>query len=222
MKYLKIFVLIFLIISCNKKELQLPKIGIKGLTDIQNNSNIWMFFNVIENDTIAILNNNNKIGNTHLIFNIDKRLPLREIMPKLHEIQEKSKEDSPHKTGDMNNYFSYADTLSNTFAQLDFTNTFYIFTQEAYKNTISTIVKENDQNPILLQFKKESIRINHKKTNDFLKDLETTILNDSTKNRTIFLLFDQDLTYKKYLTVKVKLFSKGFKIENSEYIFSEE
>lgn len=222
MKYLKIFVLIFLIISCNKKELQLPKIGIKGLTDIQNNSNIWMFFNVIENDTIAILNNNNKIGNTHLIFNIDKRLPLREIMPKLHEIQEKSKEDSPHKTGDMNNYFSYADTLSNTFAQLDFTNTFYIFTQEAYKNTISTIVKENDQNPILLQFKKESIRINHKKTDDFLKDLETTILNDSTKNRTIFLLFDQDLTYKKYLTVKVKLFSKGFKIENSEYIFSEE
>ncbi len=222
MKYLKIFVLIFLIISCNKKELQLPKIGIKGLTDIQNNSNIWMFFNVIENDTIAILNNNNKIGNTHLIFNIDKRLPLREIMPKLHEIQEKSKEDSPHKTGDMNNYFSYADTLSNTFAQLDFTNTFYIFTQEAYKNTISTIVNENDQNPILLQFKKESIRINHKKTDDFLKDLETTILNDSTKNRTIFLLFDQDLTYKKYLTVKVKLFSKGFKIENSEYIFSEE
>ena len=222
MKYFKIFILLFLVASCNKKEIQLPKIGVKGLTDIQNNSSIWMFFNVRENDTIAILNKNNKIGNTHLIFNIDKRLPLREIMPKLHEIQEKLKKDSPHKTGDMNNYFSYADTLSNTFAQLDFTNTNYIFTQEAYKNVISEINKEKSTDLILLHFSKESTKIDHKKTKDFFKELETTISIDSLSNRAILLKFDQNLSYNKYLTVKTKLFAGGFNIENSEFIFSEE
>ncbi|MEN8125099.1 MAG: hypothetical protein ABFR32_08195 [Bacteroidota bacterium] len=222
MKYLKIFVLLILVTSCNKKEIQLPKIGEKGITNIQNNSSIWMFFNVIENDTIAVLNKKNKISNTHLIFNIDKRLPLRQVMPKIHDIQEKLKGDSPHKSEGMRNYFNYADTLSNTYALFDFTNTNYIFTQEAYEKTISKIFKENNRNPILIQFDKESLTIDHEKSDNLSKKIETIAKNDSIKNRTIFLSFDQNLTYNKYLAVKTKLFEKGYKIENTEYIYSEE
>ncbi len=222
MKLLNIFILLVLIVSCNKKEVQLPKIGEKGITDIHNNSSIWMFFNVINNDTIAVLNKNNKIGNTHLIFNIDKRLPLREIMPKVHELQEKLKEDSPHKTGEMRNYFSYADTLLNTFSLFDFTNTNYIFRQDTYKNIILGIQNDHIKKPIFVTFEKNSILIENIKTDDLYKKLKDTISNDSIKNRTLFLIFNQDLSFENYLSVKTKLLARGFKVEDSEYIYSEE
>jgi len=222
MKYLKIFVLLILVTSCNKKEIQLPKIGEKGIANIQNNSSIWMFFNVIENDTVAVLNKNNKISNTHLIFNIDKRLPLRVIMPKLYDIQEKLKKDSPHKSEGMRNYFNYADTLSKTYALFDFTNTNYIFTQEAYEKSISEIYEEKNRNPILINIDKNSITIDQEKSDDLYRKLKTKTANDSIKNRTIFLSFNKNLTYKKYLNTKTKLFNKGYKIENTEYIYSKE
>ena len=223
MKYFKIFFILILVASCNKKNVQLPIIGEKGITNVHNNSSVWMFFNVINNDTVAVLNKNNKITNTHLIFNIDKRLPLRVVVPKLHEIQENLKKDSPHKSSEtMHNYFNYADTLSNTFALFDFTNTFYLFTKEEFENTILNIHKEKIRNPIIINFKKESIIIENKKTNDLINKINFIISNDSIKNRTLFLTFDKYIPYQKYLKIKTKLLDKGFKIENAEYIYSEE
>ena len=81
--------------------MQLPIIEIAGITEIQNHSSIWIFYDEQEGDETAILNKNNKIINTHWIFNIDKRLTMKTVVPHLSAMQENRDKDSMHKKGDM-------------------------------------------------------------------------------------------------------------------------
>jgi hypothetical protein len=86
-----IFILLILSIflfNCNKKTVKLPVNIIKGIQDtIYNNSKIWIFYESKNKDTIALLNRNNKLVNTHYIFNIDKRLKLKHLIKDLNKIQ---------------------------------------------------------------------------------------------------------------------------------------
>ncbi|OYW70195.1 MAG: hypothetical protein B7Z24_04235 [Pseudomonadales bacterium 32-42-5] len=96
----------FLILSCAKKEVKIPTLAEKGIQEIQNHSQVWLFFEVKDNDTIAVVNRNNTISTTHWIYNIDKRLPLKKMIPSIISLQDKHA-NSLHSEKGMHDYFSY-------------------------------------------------------------------------------------------------------------------
>ena len=74
------------LISCNKKEIKIPTLDAKGIQEIHNHSQVWFFFEIKNNDTIAKLNKKNTISTTHWIYNIDKKLALKSIIPSIDDV----------------------------------------------------------------------------------------------------------------------------------------
>jgi len=118
----KYIVLVFALtlFSCEgKKEIELSKADRTIVADVQEHSPIYMFFKVEGKDTIADVNRKNAIVSTNWIFNIDKRLPLKLVVPELIKLQAK-KDKSIHKNEAAENYFSYANDKKKTLAFLPF------------------------------------------------------------------------------------------------------
>lgn len=121
MKYFFGIAFALLLLSCEgNKEIQLPKANKTIVADVQEHSPIYIFFKVEGKDTIAEVNRKNSISSTNWIFNIDKRLPLRLVVPELIKLQAK-KEGSMHKNELSKNYFSYANDVKKTMAFMPFT-----------------------------------------------------------------------------------------------------
>lgn len=126
MKKILFFIVTITLISCEgKKEIELPKADKTIVADVQEHSPIYIFFKVEGKDTIADVNRKNSISSTNWIFNIDKRLPLRLVVPELIKLQAK-KDGSMHKNEASENYFSYANDVKKTMAFLPFTNVKYV------------------------------------------------------------------------------------------------
>jgi hypothetical protein len=124
MKKLLFISVVLLFISCKKQDVQLPKSNKTVLKDIQDHSPVYMFFKVTEKDTIVDVNRQNTISTTNWVFNIDKRLSLRLVIPEVMKLQEKKKNSSHTKEGAISVY-SYADSIGKNLAFLPFTNVVY-------------------------------------------------------------------------------------------------
>ena len=97
MKYLSLAIF-FVLVSCgNNKEVLLPKSDVTIVKTIDNHSPIYIFFKSDGKDTIAEVNRKNEIISTNWIFNIDKRLPLRLVIPEVMKLQEKKSSEKMHK-----------------------------------------------------------------------------------------------------------------------------
>lgn len=216
--YLTLILSILMLISCSKKEVQLPLIAIEGIHEIQNHSSIWVFFETKNQDTIAVLNKNNKLLNTHWIFNIDRRLPMKKIVPILEDLQENRNKDSMHKKEGMLNYYSYADKISNKMSVFNFLQTFYIKNQQGYEtylegNLNSKIIEIEIENEVLSMDKKQIAKEELKK---YMKDISA---NDS-KVPIILLKYHENISYQNYLSFKAYLAKEGFHVDHTEYIYT--
>ena len=110
MKYTYLL-LILVLFSCGKKEsVLLPKSNRTIVAKVQDYSPIYLFFKTNGNDTLVEVNRKNAISSTNWIFHIDKRLPLRLVVPEIIKLQAK-KEGSAHKSETSENYYSYSDSL---------------------------------------------------------------------------------------------------------------
>jgi hypothetical protein len=124
-KYLALIIAVALFSCEGNKDILLPKADKTIVADVQEHSPIYIFFKVDGKDTIAEVNRKNSIVSTNWIFNIDKRLPLRLVVPELIKLQAK-KEGSMHKNEAAENFFSYANDVKKTMAFLPFTKVKYI------------------------------------------------------------------------------------------------
>lgn len=125
MKYISLIIFFFLF-SCGKKEdVLLPKSSLTIVKNVQDHSPIYIFFKVDGKDTIADVNRKNSIISTNWIFNIDKRLPLKTVIPEVIKLQEKKRGDSAHKNENAENYYSYADSIGKNLAFVPFTKVYY-------------------------------------------------------------------------------------------------
>lgn len=101
--------LLVLLTACANKEVLLPEAEVTVVEKVDNWSPVYLFFAQKGKDTVADLNRKNTITSTNYIFNIDKRLPMRLVIPEVNLVLQK-KEASPHKSEVAQNYFSYSDT----------------------------------------------------------------------------------------------------------------
>ena len=206
MKYFTLIVL-FVLFSCgNKEDILLPKSGVTVVSDVQDHSPIYIFFRTKDKDTMAEVNRKNSIISTNWILNIDKRLPLRLVIPEVIKLQQKKREEKAHKNEKAENYYSYADTIGKNLAFIPFTNVYY-----KMEKPMGTIIFFNKNNEILIEntiVKKEKV-----------KEVLIQILSKEQSNN-FTLSFNKDLSFGSYL--QNKIFIESLKLEmksNQEFIY---
>ena len=204
-KYLG-FLLALVLFSCEgKKEIELPKADTTIVADVQEHSPIYMFFKVTGNDTIADVNRKNSIVSTNWIFNIDKRLPLKLIVPEIIKLQAK-KDKSMHKNEAAENYFSYANDVKKTMAFLPFTKVKYVIG----KPKSGTIVYFSKNNKILvdnIEVKRDSLEVYLNKMSE-------------VKLHNINFCFDKNNTYDSYIKNIISIRSLEIEvIKPEEFIY---
>jgi hypothetical protein len=174
------------------------------VSNVLDHSPIYIFFRTKGKDTLAEVNKKNEIISTNWIFNIDKRLPLRLVIPEVMKLQEKKRNEVAHKNVLAENYYSYADSIHKNLAFLPFTKVFY----KMGKPMFSFVIFFSKKNEIFVDGTSGSLE----ELKHFLKSLPKDGL------KMIRFRFDENMSYGTYL--QNEIFIQSFKIENSEeFIF---
>lgn len=144
MKYFSLIVVLFLISCGNKEDILLPKSGTTVISDVQDHSPIYIFFRIKEKDTSAEVNRKNSIITTNWILNIDKRLPLKLVIPEVMKLQDKKRKDKAHQNEKAENYYSYADSIGKNMAFIPFTKVDYTIGKPKSSDFVIFFKKAND------------------------------------------------------------------------------
>ena len=204
MKKILVTLLAFALFSCNEKEVLLPEVDTTIVEKVENLSPIYIFFEVKGKDTVAELNRKNAISSTNFIFNIDKRLPLKLVLPEVIKAVAK-KEASAHKDSTSQNYYSYSDIKKKQLA-------FVPFTKMKYK-------LEKPKSGSVIYFSKNQIVVDNVpfEKEKFEKYIENLSVEDLYKCN---FCFDKNDSYENY--IKNLVFIKSLDIKRTpteEYIF---
>jgi hypothetical protein len=205
MKYLSL-VIIFLLVSCGSKEdILLPKSNVTVVSDVIDHSAIYIFFRTSGKDTLAEVNRKNSIITTNWILNIDKRLPLKLVIPEVMKLQDKKRKEKAHKNEKAENYYSYADTIGKNMAFIPFTKVYYKMAKP-----LGTIIYFDKSNEVLIE--------NSVVEREKIKEMFTTVLPKELANNFIFM-FDKNMSYGMY--IQNKIFIESLKLDNNseEFIY---
>lgn len=188
MKY-SMLIFLFIFFSCgNKKDILLPKSNVTLVKDIQDHSPIYIFFKINGKDTVADVNRKNSIITTNWILNIDKRLPLRLVIPEVIKLQQKKREEKAHKNEAALNYYSYADSIGKNMAFIPFTEVYY----KMGKPKSGTVVFFNKNNEIWVN----DLAIKRAYFNAFFKNVKIN-------SDTIRFAFDANMNYGTYIQNRI-------------------
>lgn len=196
MKYLFGFVLLFCFSCGNKEDILLPKADRTIVKEVVDLSPIYIFFKVNGKDTLAEVNRKNSIITTNWILNIDKRLPLRLVIPEVMKLQQKKREEKEHVNLKAENYYSYADSIGENLAFLPFTKVYY----KINKPTFGVIVFFDINNTISVN----SVIVKREELQNYLDNL------DSDKPNKFIFCFDKNLQYGIYIQNKIFIQSLKF------------
>jgi hypothetical protein len=199
-------VVVLMCVSCgNKEDVLLPKTDTTVVKEVVDLSPIYIFFRVNGKDTLAEVNRKNSIITTNWILNIDKRLPLRLVIPEVMKLQQKKREEKEHRNELALNYYSYADSIGKNLAFIPFTKVYYKL--------------EKPKNGLVVFFSKEG-KITVNNTLVSKKDLQKIINNLNADSKDIIYCFDKNSSYGNYIQNKVFIHSVELKnVVSEEYVY---
>jgi hypothetical protein len=204
-KYLFGIVLLICVSCGNKEDILLPKSDTTIVKEVADLSPIYIFFRVKGKDTLAEVNRKNSIITTNWILNIDKRLPLRLVIPEVMKLQQKKREEKEHRNELALNYYSYADSIGKNLAFIPFTEVYY--------------KTEKPKKGLVVFFSKEG-KITVNNTLVSKKDLQKIINNSNTDSKEIIYCFDKNSSYGNYIQNKVFIHSVELKnVVSEEYVY---
>jgi len=192
MKYFTLIIAFFLFSCATKEDVLLPKSNTSIVKDVQDLSPIYIFFKTEGKDTIAYVNRKNSIISTNWIFNIDKRLPLRLVIPEVMKLQEKKRAEKAHKNEKAENYYSYADSVGKNLAFLPFTKVYYAMEKPTNGDLVITFKKGSN---IVLVNNEET------KKEETLEHIGRIAFFVKPK---VYLLFDKNMSYQEYIENKIE------------------
>ena len=209
MKGIVLLVLLFLLSSCQNKEVILPQANETVVADVKDYSPIYFSFKTEEKDTLIEVNRNKSISSTNWFFNIDKRLPLRKVILEIKKLQTK-KTSSINKSVTSENYFTYTDTVKKTMAFFPFTKVKYKLEKPDF-NVIYFYLDRND----LVHFNEEVFSKN---------ELQTFLDSKPVPASSVVFAYDKGMSFGKYIQyqffVKHLTAPKGMSINTKkEYIY---
>ncbi|WP_243854607.1 hypothetical protein [Flavobacterium sp. 270] len=194
LKFFSILLVISLLVSCGKKEdVLLPKSNVSIVKNVEDLSPIYIFFKIDGKDTIAEVNRKNSIISTNWIFNIDKRLPLKLVIPEVIKLQEKKRAEKAHKNEKAENYYSYADSIGKNLAFVPFTKVYYKMERPNKENFVVYFTKGKKQ--VFMG----NVEI---KISEILKQFYSIKFN---KVPDLVFVFDKNMSYEEYLQYKILL-----------------
>jgi hypothetical protein len=202
---------LLLFFSCgNKEDILLPKASKTIVKEVVDLSPIYIFFRVNGIDTLAEVNRKNSIITTNWILNIDKRLPLRLVIPEVMKLQQKKREEKDHVNLNAENYYSYADSIGKNLAFLPFTKVYY----KMEKPKFGVIVFFDEINRILVN----NVIVKREELQNYLDSLPSDKLNK------FLFCFDKNLSYGTYIQNKIFIQSLKFtrpdlNLTNEEFIY---
>jgi len=206
MKYCSL-ILLFILFSCgNKEDILLPKSNVTIVSNVVDHSPIYIFFRTKGKDTLAEVNKKNEIISTNCIFNIDKRLPLRLVIPEVMKLQEKKRNEVAHKNELAQNYYSYADSIGKNLAFLPFTKVYY----KMEKPKFGVIVYFDKHNALFVfdWFSMKNILVKREDLQEYLN----TLPND--KPSKFLFCFAKNLNFGGYIQDKIFIQSLKFPLPN--------
>lgn len=223
--YILVLALLF---SCGKgKVVQLPEINHSEITEIDDVSAAYLFYDETQVDSIK-LNRRNLIISTNWLVNVDKRLTLKQVIPHIKFLQEK-KESSSHKNKNAKNYFTCNDTSRKNLGFIEFTDIAYH--DMRIVNLIADKSKQNNKNIVLYFNGLDDIKINLINENADPKILHSTIsklsndliaiIEKQNIKKTFILSFNKRLTFQEYISFKSVLSELSIQpiiISNNEFL----
>ncbi len=194
-------------VACKKEEVFLVQSNVSVVNEVVDHSPVYIFFEMQNNDTIAVVNRKNTISTTNWLFNIDKRLPLRLVIPEISNLQEKREKAVFHKNDNAQNYFTYNDTLTKNLAFFPFTKVKFFLSQP-----------EGDS--IILLDKHTKITMDNNELDSF-ESLITLLKSKEIKERQNYQLqIDKNATLSQLLEVMIAFKTVGLEdMYNKVYIY---
>ena len=184
MKEIVVLVFLFLLSSCQNKEVVLPQASETVAVDVKDYSPIYFFFKTEERDTLIEVKSNKSISSSNLFFNIDKRLPLRKVILEIKKLQDK-KTSNINKSVTSENYFTYTDTVKKTMAFFPFTKVNYKLEKPDF-NVIYFYLDRND----LVHFEDEVFSKN---------ELQTFLDSKPFPASSVVFAYDKGMSFGKYI-----------------------
>lgn len=211
MKFVYLWFLV-LLLSCGKsKTVLLPEIKHSEITKIDDISPAYLFYNEKMPDSIE-LNRKNLIGTTNWLFNVDRRLTLKQAIPKIIFLQEKKRNMKMHRNENAKNYYTCHDLSINNLGFIEFTNVHYLKNHKSIDtldlNNLYLIVE--DINNITLITSEDTGIMSLTKTN--IKEVLKDILKGEDFQHYLYLSFNSKISFQDYITLKYILSNLG--IEN--------
>lgn len=228
MKYPSLFIILMFIFSCGKdKVVQLPEIDNATISEVNDISAAYIFYNENEPDSVE-LNRNNLISTTNWLFNVDKRLTLKQVVPQIKLLQEKRRNAQLHKNENARNYFTCNDTSKKTLGFIDFTDVVYVDASlETDAQKVSEMEDTTAINTIGLNLS-DIVSIITPNQEPFVTTINSNALIDSLKKMdttksSVILNFNKSLSFQDYITYKSMLSKNDFKhleISHEEFLYN--
>lgn len=212
-KLLLLFTVLVLVSCGEKKEILLPKADVTVVKTISDISKIDFFFKTENKDTLAEINKNAIITATNWVFNIDKRLPLKTILPDIIKLQEKKLKKKSDGDLPKDNFYSYADSIGKNLAFLPFTNVKYVLENYEESESEGMLIIRFDKNNKLIC---NAVPLTEKELDNYIKT------NFKDKKMKVCLIFDKNLSFDEYLSDKIlftKLSFPNLIFDGTEYVF---
>lgn len=228
MKKTTLLVLLVVICACNKKVVELPEISHSDITEIQDVSAAYLFYDETQPDSV-LLNRKNLISTTNWLVNVDKRLTLKQVIPHIQFLQEK-KANAGHKNEHAKNYFTCHDTSRNNLGFVEFTGINFheeefrdYFKKSKYADTymqsISAEIVSNDS--IVISFATGKCGfIHYDNTENIINGIKSNLL--TQEKVSLHILYSKKLSFQDYISVKSKLSKLNIEnvtISKDEFIY---
>ncbi len=226
MKKILLCLSLSIMFSCGKdKVVLLPEISHSGITEIDDVSAAYIFYDITQPDSTE-LNRRNLISTTNWLVNVDKRLTLKQAIPHIKFLQGK-KANSSHKNEKAKNYFTCNDTTRKSLGFIEFTGVVYheespfnylekLLTSKPFESNLITISFHTRNKVTLFNPKFKNLYVNTNRI-DFLDIIKKS---DSIKSK-IHLDLHESLSFNDYINIKHELLNLNLKyieIAKDEFI----
>ena len=227
MKYLFSLIILLILFSCgNEKVIQLPEISHSEITEINDVSAAYLFYDETQKDGVE-LNRKNLISTTNWLVNVDKRLTLKQVIPQIKLLQDK-KSNSSHKNKKAQNYFTCNDTHRKNLGFVEFTDVvYYEQSSGKYFSEISELklpkrlnIHVNSLEDINLVLVSNQLDFKTSNKLKLINDLKS-ILKNEKEFIEIILEINDSISFQDYISIKLtlsELVLENVIISNNEFI----
>lgn len=221
MRFILVFIFVFVMACGSDKTIELPAIEHSTITELTDISPAYLFYNITQPDSVE-LNRKNLISTTNWVVNVDKRLRLGQVIPQIQFLQNK-KNNSSHKNENAKNYYTCNNTSIKNLGFIEFTNVYYQLDKKLHDDDSLSlknwyVINISDLDAIQIKSESDSLMLDIT-IDKLVNELSAHSIKKPTE---LILNLSEDLTFQDYITLKdelTRLNPEDVLIHTNEFIY---